>query len=86
MNRFDQIWQKIKTVALLLAFWLAMQAEVLAAPAKKTGNDSVGSQSWVAPYALAMMAIGLGMLVVCRSTRRADRAKPKEYESLTDAT
>ena len=86
MNRLYLIWQKVKNLALFLAFWLAMQAEILAAPAKKAvaaGGES--SQSWVAPYALAMLAIGLGMLVVCRSSRRSDRAKPKEYQSLTDA-
>ena len=87
MNRLNLIWQKVKILALFLAFWLAMQAEILAAAAKRVdagGGES--SQTWVAPYALLMLAIGLGMLVVCRSSRRTDRAKPKEYQSLTKET
>ena len=87
MNQLNLIWHKVKIVALFLAFWLALQAEILAAPAKKAAaGGGEDAQPWVLPYALVIMAIGLGMLVVCRSSRRSDRAKPKEYQSLTDAT
>ena len=86
MNRLNLIWHKVKTVALFLAFWLALQAEILAAPAKKAAGGGESTQPWLGPYALVIMAIGLGMVVVCRSSRRSDRAKPKEYQSLTDAT
>lgn len=86
MNRIYLIGRRIFSLALLAAFWLGMQSVLLAAPAKPpapSGGES--SQSWVGPYALLLMAVGLGMLVVCRSTRRSDRAKPKEYQSLTEA-
>ena len=87
MNRLKLIFQKVKNTALFLVFWCAIQAEIFAAPAKKAAAEGQSSsQSWVAPYALVLMAIGLGMLVVCRTSNRAERAKPKEYQSLTKAT
>ncbi len=80
------IWQRLTIVALFLAFSFAMHADVWAAKLKKTvATSGENSQSWVAPYALVMLAIGLGMLFVCRSSRRSDRAKPQEYQSVTDA-
>ncbi|MEA1952642.1 MAG: hypothetical protein U9N87_14775, partial [Planctomycetota bacterium] len=66
---------------------LGMNADVWAAKPKKGEVPAGGgSQTWVAPYALVMLAIGLGMLFVVRSSRRSDRAKPKEYQSVTKAT
>lgn len=85
MKRMKRIWQRLATTALMLAFLLAMHADAWAAKlekAKSTGGEN--SQSWVAPYALVMLAVGLGMLFVCRSSRRADRARPQEYKSVTD--
>ncbi len=87
MKLLNLIWQRLMTPALFLAFSFAMNADAWAAKAKKVAaNSGENSQSWVAPYALVMLAVGLGMLFVCRSSRRSDRAKPKEYQSITDAT
>lgn len=87
MKRLNLIWQRLTTLVLFLAFTFAMHAEAWAKVLpKSTPTSGENSQSWVAPYALVMLAIGLGMLVVCRSSRRSDRAKPKEYQSLTEAT
>lgn len=87
MKRLNLIWQRLTTLALFLAFSLAMHADAWAqAAAKDTESSGGSSQSWVLPYALVMLAVGLGMLVVCRSSRRSDRAKPKEYQSVTEAT
>ncbi|MBN2291020.1 MAG: hypothetical protein JXM70_01265 [Pirellulales bacterium] len=87
MKRLYLIWQRLTTLALFATFWLGMHADALAAKLpKKEASSGEGSQSWVAPYALVMLAIGLGMLFVCRSSRRSDRAKPQEYHSVTKQT
>ena len=86
MKLLNLIWQRLLILALFLAFLFAMNADAWAAKAKKVAATSgENHQSWVAPYALVMLAVGLGMLFVCRSSRRSDRAKPKEYQSVTDA-
>jgi hypothetical protein len=83
MKRIESLWRKLTVVTMALAFWLAMYGHVLAAKKEKLAEKTEGSsQSWVFPYFVVMMAIGLGMLVVCRSSRRTERAKPKGYESL----
>ena len=86
MNRLNLIWQTLKTATLILAFWISMQVQAWAKGALPTTDSGGGSESsnWVAPYALVLLAIMLGMLFVCRSSRRADRAKPQEYRSITD--
>ena len=82
MNRAIAIWYKIKLLAVTAGLWLAVDGVALAQRAVKQAADSGGQAShktWVLPYALIMLCIGLGMLVVCRSSRRSDRAKPKQY-------
>ena len=86
MNRVDFIWRKVKLIAMAAAMWTAVHGQVLAAPGQRPGDDSTqgGGQSWVFPYFVVLMGVGLGMLVVCRSSRRAERARPEEYKSLTN--
>ena len=87
MKRLNLIWRRLSNVAFLFAFWLGMHADAWAAKLpKKEASSGGGGQTWVAPYALVMLAIGLGMLFVVRSSRRADRAKPQEYKSVTKST
>jgi hypothetical protein len=45
------------------------------APEKSTGGASI----WVWAYILVILGIALGMLVVCKSSGRRDRAKPEAY-------
>ena len=82
MNRAIAIWYKVKLLAVTAGLWLAVDGVALAQRAAKQAGDGGGGDShkvWVMPYALVMLCIGLGMLVVCRSSRRSDRAKPKKY-------
>jgi len=55
----------------------ALHATALAQAAKEEAGDKKGS--WVFSYALVLLGIGLGMLVVLRSSRRRERAKPQQY-------
>jgi hypothetical protein len=82
MHRFYLIWQKASSLAFFLAFWLSLHAGALAAPTKvvPTSGGNENSQSWVTSYILVLVAVGLGMLVVCRTSRRSDCVKPTEYQ------
>ena len=74
------VWNPYKFLrlsALAFACWAAVQAPALAQAAKEEVDDKGGN--WVMPYALVLMGIGLGLLVVLRSSRRRDRAKPEQY-------
>ncbi|MCX7425102.1 MAG: hypothetical protein NTW96_05670 [Planctomycetia bacterium] len=89
MSRIEFFWRKAKLVAMAAAMWLAVYGQALAAgkgkksaPAPDAGGAAESTHGWVLPYFLLLLAIGLGMLVVCRSSRRSDRAKPKQYEGL----
>ena len=85
MSRIEFLWRKAKLVAMAGGMWLAVYGQALAAkkkPVEDTGGAAASTKGWVLPYFLVLLAIGLGMLVVCRSSRRSDRAKPKQYEGL----
>lgn len=82
MKRIESLWRKLKLVTVAAALWLAMYGHLFAAKQKAVEKPSESSQTWVFPYFVVLMAVGLGMLVVCRSSRRTERAKPKGYESL----
>ena len=76
MNDLRAICRTLRTLAAATVCWLAVHGTVLA-QANEEPEESPGS--WVLAYFLALLLIGLGMLVVCRSSRRRDRAKPESY-------
>jgi hypothetical protein len=90
MSRIEFFWRKAKLVAMAAAMWMAVYGHALAAGKGKKpapvadagGGAAESTHGWVLPYFILLLAVGLGMLVVCRSSRRSDRAKPKQYEGL----
>jgi len=75
MNDFRAICRTLRILAVATVCWLAGHGTALAQAAE--GKDGKGS--WVMSYFLLVLIVGLGMLVVCRSSRRRDRAKPESY-------
>jgi hypothetical protein len=56
-----------------MACWAALGGTALAE------GDKGGPTSWTFPYALVMLFIGLGLLMVLNPTRRRQREKPEQY-------
>jgi len=77
MNRLRSIWQVLKVLVAAAAGWVAVHGVALAKETKEAEGDDGGL--WVASYALVLVVVGLGMLVVLRSARRRDRARPEQY-------
>lgn len=65
-----------------LAVWLASpyllwaQEESVTAAASKAS----GGAAYVAPYALVILCVALGIFVVCNPARRRERAKVEDYQ------
>jgi hypothetical protein len=70
--------------AIALGGWFATAAAAWARQSTPppTTSSSQGPTAWVLPYFIVILCIGLGMLVLCRTSRRSDRAKPQKFESL----
>ena len=77
MNRLRSICRKLKRLAAAAVCWVAWCGTALAQPPREEKGDGA---SWVMSYGLVLLAVGLGMLFVCGTSRRRDRAKPQEYE------
>ena len=58
--------------------WLAVHGTALAQAVSQT--EDKGGGSYVLPYFLVILGVGLGLLLVCRSSHRRDRARPEQYD------
>jgi hypothetical protein len=78
MMRFDAMWRKANLILFALLGWLTVQGTALGqVPAPKI--EDKGGSLYVACYAMVILGVGLGMLVLCRGSNRRDRARPEEY-------
>jgi hypothetical protein len=71
-------FQAGKTLLLTITGWL-LSASTLWAKEGSTSEGGGGETSWVMSYFIVLLAVVLGMLVVCRSSSRRDRVKPEAY-------
>jgi len=75
------VCRKLYWSAFVVAHCLIVQGPVWAQQSGQV-KEETGAGPWVAPYALVILCVGLGMLVVCRTSRRSERARPQQYEAL----
>jgi len=67
-------------LAIAAACWWVLYGAAWAKPAPPQEPKSRGG-TWTMSYFLLILAVSLGLLVVCRSSRRRDRARPEQYKS-----
>jgi SNF family Na+-dependent transporter len=72
------VYQGGKLAFCTMACWLAVQGMALAQGLPKKEDN--GGGSYVLPYFLLILGVGLGMLLVCRASHRRDRARPESYD------
>lgn len=77
MPRLYPIAKKIKLAAMAVVCWLAVYAPVMAQA--KPEEKEEGSGTWVMSYGLVLLGIVLGMLIVCRSSHRRQRAQQEMF-------
>lgn len=82
MKSLRIVWQASKGALLVLFCWFSIYGAALAAPANKAAEKSsstTGGGAYVMSYLMLVLSITLGMLFVCRSSNRRDRARPEVY-------
>jgi hypothetical protein len=81
LGRLERLWPRARIAFCSLAVWLTAGGAVLAQapPAQNKPGESVNSGVWVFAYFLAILGIVAGLLFVCRSGGRRDRARPEQY-------
>jgi hypothetical protein len=84
MSRLRLLSRQARICLLAASGWLALHAAALGQAAgqlgaKKESSATTGAGAYVMAYLLLVLAIALGMLVVCRSSNRRDRARPEVY-------
>lgn len=76
MNGIRAIWRKASSTLLTAACWGVLTG---AAWAQEEETKGGGANSYVLSYMVVILCIALGLLVVCRSSRRRERAKPEQF-------
>ncbi len=82
MTSVRHIWRAGRIAVLALVGWLTVYGAALAQPPAKPGpsaNGSLNSTTYVFAYFLVIFGIALGMLFVCRSSNRRERARPEQF-------
>ncbi|HEY4759278.1 MAG TPA: hypothetical protein VIH42_01725 [Thermoguttaceae bacterium] len=80
MQYFRSIWRIIHLSLLSTAVLISSQAIGFAQDGPLSGGG--GGGSWVWAYMIVVLATALGMIVVCKSSRRRDTIRPLVYEDL----
>jgi hypothetical protein len=80
MGSVRQSWRAGRIALFALAGWLAVHGAALAQqPSKPKPAVTVGSGVYVYAYFIVIFGVALGMLFVCRSSNRRERARPEQY-------
>jgi hypothetical protein len=79
MTRLNSVLRNVGNACVAVICWVAVHEAAFAAPQQQKQAPPEGS--YVFPYALAIFAIALGVMLACRPSRRRDRAKPEQYDS-----
>ena len=80
MTFVRRIWRGGRIVFFALAGWLAVYGVALAQVQKPNKDEpQLNSSVYVMAYMLVLFGIALGLLLVCRSSNRRERAKPEQF-------
>jgi heme/copper-type cytochrome/quinol oxidase subunit 2 len=81
MTDMRRMWRGVRIAFFALAGWLAFQGAAWAALTTAPSNpaEKLNSGTYVMAYGLVIFGIALGMLFVCRSSNRRERAKPEQF-------
>jgi hypothetical protein len=80
MRKKQSILGAVRCAVFAVALWTLCATALLAQARSPGGPSSAESSSaWVMAYMMVIMIIALGMIVVCKSSGRRDRAKPEVY-------
>ncbi len=79
MWNFHSICRVVQSALFTLAAWSGGAAMVIAqsTPSRPLTTESGGA--WVMAYMLVLLVVTLGLIVVCKSSGRRERAKPETY-------
>jgi hypothetical protein len=80
MTWVRRIWRRGQIAFLALVGWLAVYGVALAQkPGEKKDEPQINSATYVFAYMIVIFGVALGMLLVCRSSNRRERAKPEQF-------
>jgi heme/copper-type cytochrome/quinol oxidase subunit 2 len=82
MKIFRSIFHAFRYVFFILTGWILGETAVFAqtkpgSEGSYSGNE--GGGVWVWAYMIVILMLALGMMAVCLSSKRRDRAKPEVY-------
>jgi hypothetical protein len=85
MSYFKRVWQAGTVAFFTLAGWWILLETALAQGRKEIpklhGSDkSAEGGEYVLPYFIVLACVGIGLLLVCRPSKRSKESKPEGYD------
>ncbi len=77
MCSLQRLLASLRIAAVVLTAWLTSAAIAVAETRPGAENADTG-KSYVVPYALVVLAIALGLMIVCRSANRSTDLKQSD--------
>jgi hypothetical protein len=77
MAILHRLLASIRILLLVLAAW-AGQVAIAVAETRPGADQPDTGKSYVMPYAIVLLAIALGLIVVCRSSNRSSESKARD--------
>ncbi len=70
--------RRARWLVLACCLWLSASSIAWGAPKKrKEVSEGPATKSYALPYAIVIMVVGLGLMTVCRASRRKDKPEEK---------
>ncbi len=82
MRRWIVVARWVKMMCWAVAAWMVLQSIAFAQGMGLPKQTEKPAGSYVFSYIVVLLGVGLGMALVCRSSRRRDRARPEQYEEV----
>ena len=79
MRYVRSLTRAVQYVFLAVAFLISTQTLLFAKDIDEPASSSSGGGAWVWSYMVILLVLALGMIAVCKSSGRRDRAKPESY-------
>lgn len=77
MSYLQGLGHRAGTLLLAAVYWLSQGTYAWAQESSPTVGGR-GASPWVLPYALVILGVGLGLLILCKPSKRREKAKVEQ--------
>ncbi len=78
MTKLQIVTRRAGALLLAVVGSMALAAQAWAQTTQPVSVGGKGASPWVMPYALVIFCVGLGLLILCKPSKRREKAKAEK--------